>query len=271
MNSTKILFTDLDGTLLNDERNISYQNKQAIQRALENNHKVVIATGRPLPSALLLIEELGLTGDGCYAITYNGGLIYDCGAKKAITKSAIPLEYVHHIFKTAKEYAIHCHTYADEHVISESLTQELERYCNNIRIPYKIVKNLQEAPIENPVKVIMIDFEGKERLSRVKEELKPWCIDKVNCYFSNPYLLEFGSLEATKGNALTFLCDHLHIPIENSIAAGDEENDISMLKAAGIGAVMSNASEEIKKYADYVTTNNNNNHGIAEIIERFLL
>jgi Cof subfamily protein (haloacid dehalogenase superfamily) len=271
MNSTKILFTDLDGTLLNDERNISYQNKQAIHKALENNHKVVIATGRPLPSALILMEELGLTNEGCYAITYNGGLIYDCGAKKAIAKSTIPMEYVHHIFQIAKEQGIHCHTYTDKYVISEQLTTELERYCNNIRIPYKIIDNMQQADIENPVKAIMIDFGGKERLAKVKEELNSWCDGKVNSYFSNPYLLEFGSLEATKGNAVKFLCNHLHIPIEHSIAAGDEENDISMLQAAGIGTVMANASDEIKKYGDYITKNNNNNHGIAEIIERFLL
>lgn len=271
MNSTKILFTDLDGTLLNDERKISYQNKQAVQKALDNNHKVVITTGRPLPSAIQLVEELGLTEEGCYAITYNGGLIYDCGAKKAIAKATIPLEYIYYIFETAKKYDVHCHTYTDEYVVAEHLTEELKRYCTNIKVPYQIVDNIENAQIEEPVKAIMVDFNGKEKLEKVKEQLKPWCVDKVNCFFSNPYLLEFGPLEATKGSALKYLCDYLDIPIENSIAAGDEENDISMLQAAHIGAVMANASDEIKKYGNYVTKNNNNNHGIAEIIEKFIL
>lgn len=271
MSLTKILFTDLDGTLLNDERNISYQNKQAIQKALDQNHKIVITTGRPLPSALLLIEELGLTKEGCFAITYNGGLIYDCGTKKAIAKSTLPLEYVYHIFDIAKAHGVHCHTYTDECVLSEHLTKELERYCENIKIQYEIIEDIKSAPIESPVKAIMIDFGGKEHLEKIKEELKSWCVGKVNCHFSNPYLLEFGPLKATKGNALTFLCDYLNIPIERSIAAGDEENDISMLQAAGIGVVMANASDQIKEYGDYITTNNNNNHGISEIIEKFLL
>lgn len=271
MSLTKILFTDLDGTLLNDERNISYQNKQAIQKALNQNHKVVVTTGRPLPSALRLIEELGLTKEGCFAITYNGGLIYDCGSKKAIAKSTLPLEYVYHIFDIAKAHGVHCHTYKEDCVVSEQLTKELKRYCENIKIPYELIKDIKTASIENPVKAIMIDFTGKEKLERIKEELKVWCEGKVNCHFSNPYLLEFGPLEATKGNALTFLCNYLSIPVEHSIAAGDEENDISMLQAAGIGVVMANASDQIKAHGDYVTTNNNNNHGIAEIIETFLL
>lgn len=271
MSSTKILFTDLDGTLLNDERNISYQNKQAIQKALDQNHKVVITTGRPLPSAVLLVEELGLTKEGCYAITYNGGLIYDCHEKRAIAKNTLPLEYVYHIFQSAKDHQIHCHTYNDEYVLSERLTSELSNYCEAIKVPYQLIHDIKTAKIAPPIKTIMIDFKSTKKLTAMKEHLKEWCDGKVNCYFSNPHLLEFGPIEATKGNAIAFLCDYLHIPIENSIAAGDEENDISMITAAGVGVVMANASPHIKQYADYITMNNNNNHGIAEVIEKYLL
>lgn len=271
MKTTKILFTDLDGTLLNDEKNISYENKQAINKALDQDHKVVITTGRPLPSVLLLLQDLGLTSDGCYAITYNGGLIYDCGKEKAIFKTKLPLDYMQHIFEMAKEHGIHYHTYSAQNVIADKVTNELEKYCNSIKIPYQIVDNICTSNLIDPVKAILVDFEGKERLSKIKKELEPWCIDKVNCYFSSPQLLEFGSLEATKGKALAFLSNYLNVPIENTIAAGDEENDISMIRAAGVGAVMANASEEIKKYGNYITTHNNNNHGIAEIIEHFML
>ncbi|WP_099467987.1 Cof-type HAD-IIB family hydrolase [Konateibacter massiliensis] len=271
MNATKILFTDLDGTLLNDERKISYQNKQAIQKALDMGHKIVITTGRPLASTLLLTEELGLDGDGCYAITFNGGLIYDCGAKQAISKATLSKEYLGTLFDAARRHQVHYHSYSDKNVVSEHLTDELTRYCDHIKIPYQVVEKIEEALTENPIKAIMINFEGRDRLSKIKQELEAFCQDKINCYFSSPYLLEFGSLDASKGNALKFLCNHLGVPVENSIAAGDEENDISMLQAAGIGAVMANASDEIKRYADYVTENNNNNHGIAEIIEKFLL
>ena len=271
MNETKILFTDLDGTLLNSERQISYdKSRQAIQK-LEINHKVVIATGRPLPSAVQLIEDLGLTYEGCYAITYNGGLIYDTFQKKAIFKTTLPLEYVHYIFDKAKENKIHCHTYSDDAVISEKLTNELEQYCSRIIVPYQLVENIHTNLVNEPVKVIMIDFSENNRLAKIKEELNDWCIGKVNSSFSNPFFLEFGSLKATKGNAVNYLCNYLNIPIENSIAVGDEENDISMIQAAGIGVAMANAAKGIKEYADYITVHNNNNHGIAEVINKFLL
>jgi Cof subfamily protein (haloacid dehalogenase superfamily) len=270
MNETKILFTDLDGTLLNDQKQVSYDNRQAIQKALKRNHKIVIATGRPLPSAVQLIEDLELTSEGCYAITYNGGLIYDSYHKKAIFKTTLPFEYVQYIFDKAKEKNIHCHTYSDEYVISEKVTRELELYCGRIKVPYSIVEDIHTDLVEKPVKVIMVDLAGRKRLTKIKEELASWCQGKVNCNFSNAYFLEFGSLEATKGTAVRYLCNYLNIPIENSIAAGDEENDISMIQAAGIGAVMANAPDEIKKLGDYITKHNNNNHGIAEIIEKFL-
>lgn len=271
MNASKILFTDLDGTLLNDEKNISIGNRQAIKKALEHNHKIVITTGRPLPSALLLVEELGLTHEGCYAITYNGGLIYDCHNKKAIFRTTLPLAHVRHIFDVAREHNIHCNTYSDTHVISEKKTLELEKYCSRIKAPYELVGDINTYLTNEPVKVVMLDLAGRDRLAKVQAKISPWCNGIVNCFFSSAHILEFGPLEATKGNAVKYLCKYLDIPIENSVAAGDEENDISMLRAAGIGAVMANASSEIKKHGDYITTRNNNNDGIAEIIDKFLL
>lgn len=270
MEATKILFTDLDGTLLNSKREISDENKNAIKEALDRKNKIVIATGRPLPSVLLLIKQLGLIFEGCYAITYNGGLIYDCYNNQAVFKATVPIRYIRHIFNTAKEYGVHCHTYSNEFVISEKLTKELEHYCNAIKVPYKLVDNIEEL-YEDPVKAVMIDRNGREKLSKIQDSLKSWCFDKVNSHFSSRSLLEFGPLSASKGSAVEFLCRHLNIPIENSIAVGDEENDISMLKSAQMGVVMSNASDDIKKYADYITYNDNNNNGVAEVINKFML
>lgn len=270
MEATKILFTDLDGTLLNSKREISAQNKAAIKKALDGGNKIVISTGRPLPSALLLVKQLGLIFEGCYAITYNGGLIYDCFNNEAVFKATVPIKYIRHIFDTANEFGVHCHTYSKEFVVSEKLTRELEHYCNAIKVSYKLVDNIEQLN-EEPVKAVMIDRNGRDRLSKIQDSLSAWCTDKVNSHFSSSSLLEFGPLLASKGSAVEFLCSHLNIPMENSIAVGDEENDISMLKAAHVGAVMKNASADIKEYADYITENDNNNNGVAEVINKFML
>ena len=80
----KVFFTDLDGTLLNDQKEITPGNQTAIDEALHRGHKVVITTGRPLASARIKAERLGLTKEGCYIVTYNGGQIYDPYHKKTL-------------------------------------------------------------------------------------------------------------------------------------------------------------------------------------------
>ena len=85
MNQTvKIFFTDMDDTLLNSEKQVTKENMDAISEALAAGHKIVFNTGRPLSGFLPILKELGLDREGCYAIAFNGGLIYDCAAKKTL-------------------------------------------------------------------------------------------------------------------------------------------------------------------------------------------
>lgn len=84
---TKILFADIDGTLLNDQKEIPKENMTAIQKALDLGHYVVVATGRPLDSAKAVAKDLGLMMQGCYLIAYNGAIVYDCGNEKVLKKN----------------------------------------------------------------------------------------------------------------------------------------------------------------------------------------
>lgn len=85
MNQTvKIFFTDMDDTLLNSEKQVTKENMDAISEALAAGHKIVFNTGRPLSGFLPILKELGFDREGCYAIAFNGGLIYDCAAKKTL-------------------------------------------------------------------------------------------------------------------------------------------------------------------------------------------
>jgi hydroxymethylpyrimidine pyrophosphatase-like HAD family hydrolase len=74
-----------------------------------------------------------------------------------------------------------------------------------------------------------------------------------------------------KGNSIRWMCDYLNIPLENTIAVGDAENDITMIQTAGIGAVMKNASDDMKQYGNYITKKDNNEGGVAEVIKKFML
>ena len=97
----KALFLDLDGTLLNDQKQITGKNRAAIEAALAQGHHIIIATGRPLVSAAEQAQMLGLTGKGCYLIAFNGCVLYDIAENEVIFHSTLPMELLYEIFEEA--------------------------------------------------------------------------------------------------------------------------------------------------------------------------
>ena len=245
----KILFTDLDGTLLNSNKNISPEDLEAIKELTASGHKFVISTGRPIQSAVKIAQRYGWFGDGYYISSYNGG----------------------HILDEAYRAGIHAHTYDDTYVVSEHDTPELAQYTDAIMVPGIVVENATEYLKEEPIKVIVISYGSHSVLDRFREHMAPWCEGKLTTVFSSPILLEFEDPKSTKGFSVEFMCSHFGIPVSDSVAVGDEENDISMIKAAGLGIAMKNGTEKTKAAADHITENDNDHSGISEIIYKFIL
>ncbi len=268
---TKVLFTDLDGTLLNSEKNINPGDLNEIDRLISAGHKFVISTGRPLQSAVKISKHYGWTGDGYYISSYNGGLIYDLGSHETIIRLPISKTYVRYILDEAYKFGLHSHTYDDVNVVSEIDNDTLRTYCSVIKVEPVIVEDAISYLLDDPIKVIALSYRDPDRLPDFRHHMEGWCMGRVGTVFSSPVLLEFSNPEATKGNAVNLMCRHLGIPADNSIAVGDEENDISMIRAAGIGAAMCNGTDITKAAADYVTSNDNNHCGIAEVINSFIL
>lgn len=271
---TKMIFLDLDGTLLDDEKKLPQENREAIDAALEMGHKVLVCTGRPLSSAIKLLPLFGLDKQGCYAITYNGGLIYDAGDKKAVYKKTLPLDQVKYVFEKAYEYGnIHIQTYTNEGFICEYDTKEGQDYERITKTDRKVVKNvLEELNGQEPCKMLAIAYDcDRKRIEGFRESMMEYCEGKMNVCFSNYEYLEFMPVGINKGNSIRWMSDFLNIPMENTIAVGDAENDITMIQTAAVGAVMKNASDEIKQYGNYITEKNNNEGGVAEVIKKFML
>ncbi len=272
--TTKILFTDLDGTLLDDEKNVSRQDLETIHKMIEAGHRFVIATGRPLYSAKIVAGQLDLYRPGIFLVCSNGGAIYDCGKEQVISASTVDTDVVDKMFRAAQAENIHIHTYTDENVVSLRETEELKIYCDRIRMPYKILDRIPEDLPAPPPKFIVMSIKlGESRRILEEFERKYRHITKghVDCVFSNDFLLEYIPPGVSKGNALKKLCELLDIPVQDSVAAGDEANDIPMLEAAGCGVAVSNATDEAKSHADHVAKRSNNESAISEIIERFIL
>ena len=272
--NTKMIFLDMDGTLLDDDKNLPKVNREAIDAALEAGHKVLICTGRPLSSAIKLLPVFGLDKPGCYAITFNGGLIYDAGAKKSIYKKTLPLDQVKYVFEKAYEYGrIHIQTYTDEGFICEYDTKESQDYERVTKTDRKVVKDIfEELNGQEPCKMLAIAYDcERKHIESFREYVLPYSEGKMDVCFSNYEYLEFMPAGINKGNSIKWMCEYLNIPLENTIAVGDAENDITMIKAAAVGAVMKNANDDIKQYGNYITEKDNNEGGVAEVIKKFML
>lgn len=269
--NNKILFVDLDATLLSDDKTVSARNREAIHRMLEQGHYLALATGRPVESARLVARDLGLNVPGCYMIAFNGAVLYDCAADRVLLKRTIPIEVVQELFERAKKAGLYIQTYNNTDVLTAKHSKELDYYISKAHISYKLSPNVLDALEEEPQKVLMIALERQERLVKFQKDNLKWEQGKCNSFFSCREYLEYCPLNTSKGTGVEYLAKILGMPMDATVAVGDEENDISMIQTAHVGVAMKNGIKEIKDVADYVTKNDNNHDAIAEVIEKFIL
>lgn len=267
----KILFSDMDDTLLTSDKQVSSIDRQSIESIIDKGHKFVIATGRPLRSAIKLSEDLGFHKPGFYIIASNGGVVYDCTSQEVIIRRTVPFDLVRLVFEEAKRAGLHVQTYSDDYILSLRDNEEIQKYSAAIRMPYKILKSIPEELEYEPPKIITIYHNGREVLDDFRKVIEPKLDGRLSTVFSSNILLEFLPPESTKGNAVIDVCKLCNIPISNSIACGDQENDISMIEAAGIGVAVANATDAVKTSADYVTNATHNENAITEVIEKYIL
>ena len=269
MNNSKIFFFDLDGTLLNSKKEISLVTKNALKTFTDQGNHFCICTGRPLLSAIDIYKKLQLDYKGSYLIGFNGSQIYDVDNKKIIYKIGVPHDTIMDIWDMADNMGIHIQTFNESYIISTKEDEEIKVYQKRVGIPVKFLpkeKILEEMSEDEPAKLIAIDMNDHLKLEKLRDEIQLKHGNKLTALFSSNCHLEIFNINSGKGNAVIKLCNILNIPKENSLAAGDQENDISMIKAAGIGIAMINGVDEVKKIADVITKKDNDNDGLVEFI-----
>lgn len=270
---------DLDGTLFDESSKISERNLKTIQTVIDAGVHVVISTGRPF--AGIPFEQFKDTGIR-YAITANGSAIYEIATKKCLAEEAMDEEIILPILDFLLSKDIHMDAFIGGKGYSplqcvpagQKLTvpASLKHYILNTRVR---VENLPEFIQENHLKVqkMTLNFfptengEFKDRAS-VKQFLE--ANPAVVCVSGGYNNLEFTRADVNKGTALLTLCDLLHVNPKETMAIGDTGNDLAILTAAGIGVAMGNATDDVKKQADYVTSENTKD-GVAHAIEHFIL
>lgn len=266
----KLFAVDLDGTLLNKEGKISEENKVAIRLAADNGIRVVIATGRSMPTMSRFREELGLLSESDYAITLNGGCILR--ENTAIKEHRLAKDDAFAVLSEVRAIPsvrnyIRVYFSANLSAI-EHENEYTEFYHKHTGRGALLVPRLEDKITEGVFKVLV--FQEESVINEAAEILRLRKPDNVNMFFSSKNLLEFTAQEATKGNALGYLADELGLSHLEVAAMGDSGNDLSMLEFAGLSIAPQNAEPAIKKAANFITTATNSENAVAEAIHIIL-
>lgn len=258
----KLIATDIDGTILIPEGKFTTPVMECIKNLNQRGIKVVLVTGRMNAAAKLIADELNLSTP---VVSYQGGLITQ-------NDNILYERYLTHaqadkIIKWASEEKIHINLYNNDILYSEKDDSEIRRYASIQHVDYKI-KNFSEINKDRVNKILAIDYENSDRISRYEKEL-PAIFPELYIVKSTNYFLEFSNKEASKYCAVKFLQKNWGLNDNEVLCIGDQNNDIELLKAGGIKVAMGNATDELKKNADFVTDTVYND-GFVKAVEKFL-
>ena len=262
----KIFFFDLDGTLLDSKKRITDKTMEALKKYSEAGNYFCINTGRAIESAKAVYQGLLPNLKGSFLCGSNGTQIYSVDEDRFLFKTGVELSLVPRILDLAAQYDMHCHTYNEDHIVSRWNGECMEYYRRVIKTPLIVTDNEMDYLSEPPSKMIAIELHDHDKQERFRMALKEMVGDKLTLLYSNPYYMEIFPSIAGKGSAVKRLSKILGVDIKDTYAAGDEQNDISMIQAAGLGIAMINGSDIVKESADVVTTYDNDHDGLAEFI-----
>lgn len=264
---TKILFTDMDGTLLNRQKEVSPYTREVLAKWCDAGHKFVLCSGRDINNLKSVKSSLALNYQGMYLIGYNGGEIYDCEQQKTLYRIGLTHAQVAHVAEMAATFGIHFHTYSQTSIVSPKSDEGLTYYRRFIDTPTIIAPDIFSALDVEPCKCLLIERQDTARLEELRLALLPWTEKEgITLAYSNPYYLEVFPSKSGKGAAVLKLCELLNINPLFSIAAGDAENDISMIQQAGMGIAMANAIDSVKNTATTITEFDNDHDGLAHTL-----
>lgn len=267
----KLFFSDIDGTLLRSDGSISEALRNGFQKMAGQGHSLVLTSGRPLSGTLNIYNKIAVAFPHAYLICNNGCLVYDHHAGHTIYENRIPRELVDQIAALAKQMHFHIQAYTEDSIVCEKETPELHYYTSRVHMPVIFCHPLSSALTKSPYKMVAISLKGSDALTGLKQKIDETFGTQITSTFSSPGYLDIIPQNVSKGNALSFLCSHLGISPADTFAAGDSENDISMIQAAGMGFAMQDAEDIVKSSADKITTLDCNHDGILEIIQNYII
>lgn len=269
----KLIASDMDETLLNDQHEICQRNIDLIMKAKEKGVKFVPATGRGFMSIQRDLKILGLYDEiGEYVISFNGGALTENKENRLLAFEGLSFEKTKEIF----EFGLNCdvcqHIYTKDKVYVFNLSDSEAERIKNQKVECTILEeNNIDFLKDEPIAKILYQNTDVPYLMSLEPKMKSiWEGECAVSYSSNRYM-EFNKIGIDKGKGLKQLAEKLGIDIADTIAVGDNYNDMPMLKVAGLSVAAQNAVQDVKDACDITTQADNNEGVIAEIIERFIL
>lgn len=265
-----LVAVDMDGTLLHNDKSISDYTINVLRKIVEKGILLVPASGRPLNGmkAAVLNNVKGIK----YAICSNGAMLMDVQKEKSISETGIPTEKALEALTYLEQFPVAVYVHTDRGTFRAEGWEKtgLSEKYPYIRFSEGNVKNLREFLRTSGVNVMKMGaFALTDELAQ-KLLKKGSPIPGIAFLRTGDGIIELNSTNASKGNSLYILCEKLGIQLENVLAIGDNENDISMLQAAGISAAMRNAEDDVKQAAKFVAGNNEED-GAAHFLEEWVL
>lgn len=285
----KLIAIDLDGTLLNSYGQISEKNRNALNKAKEHNAEIIIASGRTTDSVRNIANDIGAKS---YIICGNGSLIYDLQKEEIIYDKFIDKKKALQIIEICEQNSIYYNIYTENMVITKTLNNNVLFYYQEnaskpdnkktkINIVQDIYKYVEELENQHILKITISDsnsiiFNGIIRKLRNIKDIDVLDVAHMSRKIIKTgteetvieyYYTEITSKNVDKWYAIEYLMDKLNIQRQEVMAIGDNVNDKMMIENAGCGVAMGNSAPYIKKSADIVVSNNNED-GVAEAIEQ---
>lgn len=266
----KLLVLDVDGTLLNDEREISKRTLAALLKVQQMGVRTVLASGRPTYGLMPLAKTLELGNYGGFVLSYNGCQIIKAQNGEILFERRINPEMLPYLEKKARKNGFAIFTYHDDTLITDSPDNEYiknEALLNNLKI---IKEDEFSTAIDFAPCKCMLVSDKEKALIGLEQHWEKRLAGTLDAFRSEPYFLEVVPCGVNKANTLGALLEHLGVTREEVIAVGDGVCDVTMLQLAGMGVAMGHSQDSVKVCADYVTASNEED-GVALAVEKLIL
>ncbi len=266
----KLLVIDVDGTLLNSNKEISKRTLYTLRNVQQTGVRIVIASGRPTYGLRSIARQLELNNYGGFILSYNGCQIIDAQTDTVIFERRINPELLPYLEKKSRKNGFAIFTYKEDAIITDTPDNShirSEAILNQMKIVYE--PEFSSVIDFSPCKCVLVS-DDEAALTSLEEHWKRRLNGSLDVFRSEPYFLEIVPPQIDKANTLGFLLKQLNIEKEEVIAIGDSVCDVTMIQTAGLGVAMGNALESVKRCAD-ITTETNDNEGVALAAEKLIL